>query len=276
MNIPETISKFLIGDIGKLLFILLIVVLFSLIEYYFPAEKGQTIRGKARNLGIIALFLFLGGSLAALVSAYVNVDPQELAYSSVLVSAGVVVLYLFVGDFFFYWYHRAEHAFPFLWSIHELHHSDEELNVTSGFRTFFLERPVQYLIITIPTYYTLSATPLKEVVSLDPVSAMLFPAIFLAWLFFVHTNVRLTLGPFTKVVTGPQLHRLHHSKEEKHLDSNFAQFFPIYDILFGTYVGPERTEFPKTGTRSLHTNVTLGEILFKPFRDWSRMVRKPH
>lgn len=35
----------------------------------------------------------------------------------------------FVSDLFYYWFHRAQHAFRLLWRLHAVHHSIEELNV---------------------------------------------------------------------------------------------------------------------------------------------------
>ena len=35
-----------------------------------------------------------------------------------------------VGNFFYYWMHRAQHAVPLLWRFHRVHHSIAELSVT--------------------------------------------------------------------------------------------------------------------------------------------------
>ncbi|MBK8742853.1 MAG: hypothetical protein IPM02_26780 [Betaproteobacteria bacterium] len=39
-------------------------------------------------------------------------------------------------------------------------------------------------------------------------------------------------------MTSPAAHRIHHSIEQPHRDRNFAALFPVWDVLFGTYVRP--------------------------------------
>jgi sterol desaturase/sphingolipid hydroxylase (fatty acid hydroxylase superfamily) len=165
---------------------------------------------------------------------------------------------LFVGDFIFYWYHRAQHLYPSLWVIHELHHADTELNTTTSLRTYFLEHAIQTIIISFPLIYVFGASR----------SAIISTPILVGFLFFTHANLRLDLGILTKIITGPQTHRIHHSIEEKHRDKNFAQFFPVIDIAFGTYYHPGRDEFPNTGTPMMKTNAPIGEVLLKPWSTW--------
>ena len=70
------------------------------------------------------------------------------------------------------------------------------------------------------------------------------------------------------VITGPQYHRIHHSFQLEHLDKNFAAFFPIWDILFGTYYHPGKDEFPSTGLLSGETYSNLWLASTLPFREW--------
>lgn len=266
-DLYEAFVAVFISDIGKILFIAFLLLLFFFFEYFFPAETDHTFKAKMKNVGIILIFFFIGGIFYAFTAAIIPLEYHTFSYDSVFLSLFAIFLHLFIGDFVYYWYHRAQHKYAPLWSIHELHHSDSALNASSSLRTFFLERPVQYLLVVVPTYYLISLSPLGSVASLDALSLVLLPMVFTTWLFFTHANIRLDLGPVTKIFTGPQLHRVHHSTKPEHIDTNFAQFFPIFDLLFGTYVHPKKDEFPKTGTKSLHSNVTLREILFKPFGD---------
>jgi sterol desaturase/sphingolipid hydroxylase (fatty acid hydroxylase superfamily) len=92
--------------------------------------------------------------------------------------------------------------------------------------------------------------------------------------YFVHMNVRLPLGPVTPLIAGPQWHRLHHSVEAQHTDRNFAAFFPLFDVVFGTYSRPGPNEYPATG---LHSGEDLNGPLkatLSPFFDWATMFRK--
>ncbi|MGH7197952.1 MAG: sterol desaturase family protein, partial [Candidatus Omnitrophota bacterium] len=56
-----------------------------------------------------------------------------------------------------------------------------------------------------------------------------------------HSSLKMNYGPvFSKILTSPQNHRIHHSREIKHLQNrrdayNFAILFPVWDILRGSY-----------------------------------------
>lgn len=153
-------------------------------------------------------------------------------------SALVVML---AADLIFYWVHRAQHRYDFLWAMHSFHHSDDDLNVTSGYRHYWLEKPFWMLVFYIP---------LGLVFRISPETASAFGVIFVFFAMFPHSNVRLELGPFTQVLLGPQLHRIHHSVQVEHYNTNFCGAFPIWDLLFGTYRAPAAGEFPETGVTS--------------------------
>jgi sterol desaturase/sphingolipid hydroxylase (fatty acid hydroxylase superfamily) len=77
--------------------------------------------------------------------------------------------------------------------------------------------------------------------SLSIVGTYLF---FRMYGFFNHANIRLDLGPLTPVISGPQWHRILHSREEEYFNKNFAAFFPIIDIVFGTCRRPKPRLIP--------------------------------
>jgi sterol desaturase/sphingolipid hydroxylase (fatty acid hydroxylase superfamily) len=58
-----------------------------------------------------------------------------------------------------------------------------------------------------------------------------------------------------------------------HFDQNFAAFFPIWDVLFGTYHYPKRDEYPSTGVHGEKEVQTLWEGATLAFREWHRMFR---
>ena len=56
--------------------------------------------------------------------------------------------------------------------------------------------------------------------------------------FFHSLELRIQLGRWSWVAGAPQVHRIHHSRLPQHADKNFAAYFPIWDVLFGTYWHP--------------------------------------
>ncbi|HLD20823.1 MAG TPA: sterol desaturase family protein [Patescibacteria group bacterium] len=249
------------SDAIRIALIVLLIVGFTHVEILAPAQAGQTVAGRLRNLGYIALFFVLGASGVALLARFLQVQPQLLS-----VSGWGIVLALLAGlvlsDLLFYWYHRAQHAWVWLWPLHELHHSDTELNVTTSMRSYWLEYPIQVLLI---------ALPVQMLIGVRVQTLAWSMLIMTSWLYFTHTNVRLRLGPLTPLVCGPQVHRIHHSIETKHQNKNFAQFFPVIDILFGTYYAPGHEEFPATGTPALASNASYATTLVRPFKVWFKL-----
>lgn len=250
-------------------FFLLVVGLYTVFwvfEAFFYSEPGQTLKGRLRNCEYAFLLIGAGAVSTLLLKECFSFAPRELPEYGPLMTLGFITLYIFVGDFIFYWYHRLQHASNgILWSIHELHHSDSELNATTSMRTYWIERPLQTLIIVVPTSY---------VFGINMTIATFLPLVLLLWLLFAHSNLRLNLGFLTPIVTGPQLHRIHHSILPKHQRKNFAQFFPIIDILFGTYYQPEKNEFPTTGTPGMASDTSVPTALLRPLISLVRQVRK--
>jgi sterol desaturase/sphingolipid hydroxylase (fatty acid hydroxylase superfamily) len=169
-------------------------------------------------------------------------------------------------DFFYYWFHRCQHASKWLWAEHALHHSDTALNVTTAVRHHWLEMPLNLIFVVTPLMI-LFKPPLITV----PATYML--SYFVGY--FIHCNVRLGAGWLSKVFVSPRNHRIHHSREDRHLDKNFAQFFSLWDVVFGTYYEAQPDEFPETGLASGELVTTLSHAAFMPFMTWYEMLRTP-
>jgi sterol desaturase/sphingolipid hydroxylase (fatty acid hydroxylase superfamily) len=245
---------------------------FSLLERVLPAAgPRKPLRGYWLNFKVTLLeyvtIPILGGLTSVAVIALgkrLGLGLIDLRFST---GHGMMDLLLgfllstFIFDFFFYWYHRFQHE-SFLWQEHKLHHMDEQL--CAFYRESWLET-----LISGP----LSAIPLAILFKLNPEQGAITGTIFTAWVVFIHTNIRLHLGPFAVLFNAPQGHRIHHSRMREHFDQNFAAFFPIWDVLFGTYHYPKRDEYPSTGVHGEKEVQTLWEGATLAFREWHRMFR---
>ncbi|MBK7950936.1 MAG: sterol desaturase family protein [Deltaproteobacteria bacterium] len=239
---------------------LVAVAVCTSIELLVPAERGQGLAGRIRNLAHLVVFQFAG--LAGL-ALWLRLGPALGRHAHApgpVESIVLVAVNLFTIDFVYYWYHRAQHRFPSLWAIHELHHADTELNATSSFRTFWLELPLQSIVVMSPSLVLFG----------DQGAGHAFGMLIgsYAFLIFSHCNFRLSLGPLSGLVCGPQVHRIHHSRLPQHRDRNFAQYFPFLDRLFGTWYAPAPGEFPPTGADALASDASLATVFVRPFRIW--------
>ena len=65
--------------------------------------------------------------------------------------------------------------------------------------------------------------------------------------FFQHSNCAVRLGPLNYIVSGPELHRWHHSKLPSESDTNFGNNLIVWDSLFGTRFLPRDREVGPLG-----------------------------
>jgi sterol desaturase/sphingolipid hydroxylase (fatty acid hydroxylase superfamily) len=124
--------------------------------------------------------------------------------------------------------HLANHRVRMLWRFHELHHSQEDMNALTVFRTHPLIH-VSYLLALIPGVVLLANGALTLTVL----------AAYGGIVAFAHSNTRLGFGPFGRIVVSPNFHRIHH-KLDGPQDVNLGFALTIWDQLFHTAVFPTK------------------------------------
>lgn len=231
----------------------------------------QPLRGILVNLQVTLLYLVIIFMLTPAVTVLVNTGTAALGLGFFdlrwLTRAGwgweiaLAFFNLFVVDFFIYWFHRAQHQIPFLWDVHAAHHADEHLNVTTTTTHNWLHFIQLAVLVTLPV---------AILFKLPELTSATMGAILGGWMFFTHLNVQWSWGRLSWVFVGPQVHRIHHSKLREHHDKNFAGYFPLWDVLFGTYHAPKRDEYPPTGLADGGKLDTVTSITLGPIPKWAR------
>jgi sterol desaturase/sphingolipid hydroxylase (fatty acid hydroxylase superfamily) len=138
--------------------------------------------------------------------------------------AGEVVL---LSDFLIYWGHRLQHRVGFLWRFHAVHHSAEHLDWLAAHREHPLDTIYTVGLINLPAF--ILGFPLETLAGL-----IAFRGI---WAVYIHSNVRLPIGPLGMLLGAPELHHWHHDRARD--AGNYANLSPLMDILFGTYRCPD-------------------------------------
>lgn len=257
---------------GPVLLMVAMVAGIGLLELMMPARPVPA-RHYAFNLAYsfatyavqAALQPLIGGAMAALIRklGVGLIDLQALGFGGIGGAVLAMLVAAVVFDFFFYWMHRFEHSNPILWQEHLVHHSDQSLNVTSSSRSHFLDA------ILIPIFVSV---PMAVLFKLPPITIGLLTLVPFAWTHFVHANLKLGFGPLWWLLVSPSYHRIHHSLETQHIDKNFATWFPVWDILFGTAVRPTRGHHPATGVAGVSIQSLWHGLAF-PFIGWIAMAR---
>lgn len=147
-----------------------------------------------------------------------------------------LVLAILLLDLAIYWQHRASHAFPFLWRIHQVHHTDPQIDLTTAVRF----HPVEILL----------SLAYKAVIifvfSIPFEAVIIFDVLLNSSALFNHANGYLPkkLDKLIRLIlVTPDMHRIHHSQLAKEANSNYSFFLSIWDRLFHSYTqGDENTD----------------------------------
>lgn len=189
---------------------------------------------------LVQVLLPLGLGWAAIFAVQRGLDGAGLTFDlwpSDWPLAAQVLLKILVGDFLRYWLHRGSHTLAPLWRIHAVHHAPPKLYALSVFRFHPLDKALQFLGDTLP-FILLGVGP--------EVLAYYFVVYAVSGL-FQHSNVDVRLGPFNYLVSGPEVHRWHHSRLIAESNGNYAHTFSGWDVLFGTYRRPRDREVETLG-----------------------------
>lgn len=220
-----------------------IAFVFRPLESWLPAERWTDRRLTRVDrqytllmvLGILPLTIFLAMSpLRGLLGGEADAGGDVPVGLHAIPFLGhhpylLFLVYYLVFDFVYYWMHRVQHAIPWWWALHSLHHSQRQVSCWTNDRECFVGGLLEASVLA----------SVGLVLGVDPSEFALL--ILLGELIqnFSHANVRIGFGKWLNTVfVGPAFHRLHHMRAEPDRpglhNCNFAQAFPVWDILFGT------------------------------------------
>ena len=227
---------------------LLVLLLVASLELWRPKRQWRESR-KQRvgiNLGLIALNVVIQrvtlGAAAVLMAFHVQAEGWGLLNLVDLPWWLVFVIGILLLDLAIYLQHVLSHALPVFWRLHQVHHADLDLDVTTGLRF----HPLEILVSLIYKVAVVAA------LGLHPITVLVFEALLNAASMFSHANIRLQprLERVLRwLIITPDMHRIHHSIHQRETDSNFGFFLSVWDRLLGTY-----TQNPRDG----HLKMTLG------------------
>lgn len=243
------------------------LALATLLELALPMlRRPASQRGRVvTNLGLTSLTLAWNGLLtwtAAGMAFALSMDGPGLMTGLgipfiVQVLAGFVVL-----DFSFgYLAHRTLHAWPFLWRVHRIHHSDPFVDATTTFRNHPIEGLWRFLSLIVPTW--ILGLP-AEAVALQRLLTAINGVL-------EHANVRLW-PPLDRALSWiwvtPSMHKVHHSRDRIETDSNYGNLLSVYDRLFGTFTSIDRARSVTYGLDDVDAIEarSFSRLLAMPFR----------
>jgi len=153
-----------------------------------------------------------------------------------------VVMALLVLDLAIWAQHLASHKIPLFWRLHQVHHADRDIDVTTAVRFHPVEIALS-MLWKIVVVVVLGASPL---------AVFLFEVILNACAMFNHANIALprTLDRVLRLlIVTPDMHRVHHSVLRSEHNRNYGFNLSLWDRLFRTYLAQ-----PQAG----HQDMTIG------------------
>lgn len=224
----------------------------ALIELAWPKRAPVVSKGRRwlTNLGIagvdglmLQLMAMLAVPVAAVAAAFYAQTHgigllNQLAWPEWL----KVTLALLVLDLAIWAQHLVSHKVPLFWRLHQVHHADRDIDVTTAVRFHPVEIALSMLwkiVVVVP----LGASSL---------AVFLFEVILNACAMFNHANIALPAWLdriLRSVIVTPDMHRVHHSVLWREHDSNYGFNLSLWDRLFRTYVAQ-----PEAG----HAGMTIG------------------
>jgi sterol desaturase/sphingolipid hydroxylase (fatty acid hydroxylase superfamily) len=213
----------------------------------------------------ISLADLAGRKLLALLPLSLAAPVFDFAWThriyTVEANTALSILLLFIGqEFFYYWYHRTAHTVRFFWANHAVHHSPNQLTLSSAYRLGWLTKLTGSGIFFTP----LSWLGVKPEVVLAVVS------INLLYQFWLHATWIPKLGWLEYVFNTPSAHRVHHASNARYLDANFGGVLIVFDRLFGTYVAEHADEPCRYG---LTTPTTSRNPFVVEMEHWTSLAK---
>ena len=232
----------LLGQSDGVLRLAIFLVVFlglALIELGWPKRVLQVAKGRRwlTNLGIagldglvLRLMAVLAVPVAAVAAAlYAQAHHIGLLNRLAWPASVKLTLALLALDLAIWAQHLVSHKVPLFWRLHQVHHADRDIDVTTAVRFHPIEIALS-MLWKIAVVVPLGASPL---------AVFLFEVILNACAMFNHANIALPQAVdwvLRLLIVTPDMHRVHHSVLRREHDRNYGFNLSLWDRLFGTYL----------------------------------------
>lgn len=252
------------------------MLFFWILEGLIPlfTSEYKKYRHAGLNLFFTGTTAFINLGLAGLLIGAAHVATTNAFGLLYLFSAPLwikTIVGIMLLDFISAWFiHWLEHKVKWMWLFHLIHHSDTNVDVTTGLRHHPGES-IFRMAFTILAVLALG-TPVWMVILYQSLSAI--------FTHFNHANISLPKKLdqiLSYVFVTPDMHKIHHHKSQPLIDTNYGNIFALWDRMFGTfeYVADIKTLEYGIGTHiDPKENDRLGNLLKIPFQTYRKPIEK--
>lgn len=237
-------------------------------------ETRDTVTSLMMGTGNVISKLLFGGSILALI-ALLYAWVHQFRLFEIGFSWWAFPLSFVLYDLYFYWTHRLEHTIRWGWASHVVHHSSQHFNLSTALRQPWFGFTSGMFLLGLPLVW----------MGFPPAMVAFVGSLNLFYQFFVHTEAVDKLPPpIEAIFNTPSHHRVHHAKNPRYLDSNYAGTLIIWDKLFGTFVPEEKSDPVRYGLVkdigtfnplrvATHEFVAIGKDAAQPGLTWSQRLK---
>lgn len=227
---------------------------------FYPSRRWINLAFALINAAVLRLFVPM---LAVGVAIWAEQSETGLFNRIALPAMLSVVASIVLLDLLVYWQHRVFHRVPMFWRFHAMHHSDLQFDTTTGLRFHPLE--IVFSMLLKMGGVVLLGAPVVAVV--------VFEILLNASSLFTHGNISFAKGferRLRMLLVTPDMHRIHHSSDDREHHRNFGFLLSCWDRLFGSYCDesrqdPQQMPLGLQKFRSQHEQ-GLVALLLQPFR----------
>jgi sterol desaturase/sphingolipid hydroxylase (fatty acid hydroxylase superfamily) len=212
------------------------LLLFWIIEGAIPlislAYKKNKLQHAAVNFGFTVIHLVIHTALAiliVLIADWCRTYYFGLVYWLHANILWTIIIGVLALDFSSWLVHLIMHKIKPLWAFHLVHHSDNNVDVTTGLRHHpgdSILRGIFFILLIL-----VSGAPMYAV--------MIYQTLLVLSTAFTHANIRLPKWldmMLSYIFVSPNMHKVHHHWKQPFTDSNYGAVFSIWDRLVGTYM----------------------------------------
>jgi len=258
-------------DVQQIRFMVFLGVFLLMLALESVIQRHPTVDSKKNRLKInlaltgidILVVRLMFGAAAVGAAQFAEINGWGIFNYLDLWSGLEIIAVVIILDLMIYIQHVVVHMIPFFWQFHIVHHSDLDLDVSSGLRFHPIEI-MGSMLFKIGLVFALGPAPIAVVI---------FEAVLNGMSQFSHSNITLPdkLDRLLRfLIVTPDMHRIHHSVEKMETSSNFGFNLSIWDRFLGTYIQDAKREQPKItiGVDQFRTSeeVSLKNLLLMPFK----------
>ncbi|WP_425097606.1 sterol desaturase family protein [Tropicibacter sp. S64] len=214
-------------------------------------ETRDTVTSLIMGAGNVASGIALGFVAWGFFMLLWRITPLDLG-----TSLPVLILCFILDDLRYYWVHRFGHRIRWVWASHVNHHSSQHYNLSTALRQTWTYTFTFMMVVRAPLI----------LLGFHPAMVLFCGGLNLIYQFWIHTEAIDRLPKWVEAIMNtPSHHRVHHGRNPRYLDANYAGVFIVWDKLFGTFVPEDPAEKPDYGL--VHNIGTFNPIRVA-FHEW--------